>query len=127
MVVDVVLWHWFTVVAETERTVEPGTEGFGQEIQRMAAYFYADNILFVSTRATRLHRAFDVLREMFDWVGLLTRVVKTVIMVYQPCCTIGGNSAEAYGLRMTGWVLTYRDRLRQQARCTECDADLAAG
>ena len=74
----------------------------------------------------RRQPGYSGLTEMFDWVGMLTRVVKTVCMVYQPYCTIGGHSAEAYGLRMTGWGLTYRDRLRQRVRCPECDADLAA-
>ena len=75
--------------------MEPGTEGFRQDIQRMAEYFYADNGLLVSTRATQLQQAFEVLTEMFDWVGLLTNFFKTVIMVCQLCCKIGGHSAEA--------------------------------
>ena len=78
MVVDAVLWHWVYIVAATEGTVDPGTEGFVQDIQWMEEYFYADNRLFVSTRSTRIQQAFNVLTETFDWVGLLTNVVKTV-------------------------------------------------
>ena len=122
-----VIWHWFTMVAAAERTVEPGTEGFGKDIQWMAKYFYAENGLLVSTQATRLHQAFDVLPEMFDCIRLLTNVVNTVSMAYKPCCTIGGHSAEAYGIRLTGEGLSYRERLCQRFRCPECNADLAAG
>ena len=111
MVVDTVLWHWSTMVAATEGTVNPGTEGFGQDIQRMAKDFYSDNGLLVSTRVTWLHQAFDVLTEMFDWVRMLTNVIKMVIMTCQPCFTIGGNSLEAYGLRLTEEGLSYQDRL----------------
>ena len=93
----------------------------------MAEFFYDDNGLLVSTRTTRLQQAFGVLTEMFDWICLLTNVVKTVSMACQPCCAIGGHYAEAYGLSMTGEVVTYRERLRQRICCPECDADLAAG
>ena len=95
------------MVAAAEGTVEPVPGGFRQDIQRMAAYFYADNGIRVSTRATQLQQAFEVLTEMFDWVGLLTNLFNTVIMVCQPCCTIGGHSVEAYSLGMTIEGLNY--------------------
>ena len=69
------------MVTSTEGKVEPGTEGFRQDIQRMAAYFYAYNGIRVSTRVTQLQQAFEVLTEMFDWVGLFTNLFKTVIIV----------------------------------------------
>ena len=40
---DAVLWHWVTIVAVTEKTENPRTEGFGWGIQQLAAYFYANN------------------------------------------------------------------------------------
>ena len=33
VVVDALLWHWVTVVAETEDTADPSTEGFRWDIQ----------------------------------------------------------------------------------------------
>ena len=60
-------------------------------------------------------------------VILTSTCLRIVQSVCQPCFTIGGHSAEAYGLRMTGEGLTYRDRLCQRVHCPECDADLAAG
>ena len=93
----------------------------------MAAYLYTENGLLLSTRATWIQWEFDVQTKIFDWVGIPTNMFKTVIMVYQPCCTIGGHSAEAYDPRMIGEGLTYRNRLCQRVRCPECNADLAAG
>ena len=43
VVEDAVLWQWVTVVADMEDTWDPSTEGFGRDIQRLAAYFYADD------------------------------------------------------------------------------------
>ena len=42
VVVDMVPNHWVTMVAVTERKVEPGTEGLVWDIQCMVEYFYAD-------------------------------------------------------------------------------------
>ena len=106
MVVDTVLCHWVTMVTEMEETSNPITWGFGRDIQNLVAYLYADNRLLVSTRSHWLHRAFDVLTEMFDPVGLHINARKTVSMALQPCYTIGGHSTEAYSLRMTGEGLT---------------------
>ena len=81
----------------------------------------------MSTRETRIQQAFDVRMEMFDWIGLLTNVVKTVSMACQPCCAIEGHSAEAYVFSTTGEGITYQERLRQQVRYPECNVDLLVG
>ena len=60
-----------------------------------AAYFYADNRLLTSTRATRLQREFETLKELFDGVGLQTNMEKTIRMAWHPCHALGGHSAEA--------------------------------
>ena len=52
VMVDAVLRHWVSVVEETEGTAEPSTEGFGQDIQRLEKYFYADNGLLDSMQET---------------------------------------------------------------------------
>ena len=52
VMVDTVLRHWVSVVAATEWTAEPSTEGFGQDIQRLEKYFYADNGLLASMQET---------------------------------------------------------------------------
>ena len=46
VVVDSVIRHWLTVVAPTE----VGTEGLGETIQELAAFFYMDDGLVTSSR-----------------------------------------------------------------------------
>ena len=88
MVVDALLRHWVTVVAELEEAAPMGaaiTEGFKRYVQRLETYFYPDYMPIVSMRETRLQKDFDTLTELFNCVGLRTNVAKTVIMVCQPC------------------------------------------
>ena len=75
---------------------EAGTGGLGLMIIELAAYFYANNGLVVSTQPERIHRAFDILTSLFNWVVLRKKTAKTVGMVYQPCHTMRGMSEEAY-------------------------------
>ena len=77
-------------------------------------------------RSHWIHRAFDVLTELFDRVGLHTNVGKIAIMACQHCCAIGGQSAEAYGLRITGEGISYQDRFHLWVLSPECDSDLEA-
>ena len=92
MILDEVLRHFVSVVTFTGEAVEPGaddTEGFGQNVQRLAAYFYAGNGILTSTQAARLQQDFDTLMKFFDHVGLCTNVSNTVIMDCWPCRAIG--------------------------------------
>ena len=83
--VDAILRHWIYVVEATDGIEEPVTEGFGQDIQQMAEYFYSNNGLLTPTWATRIQKAFYVLMGMFERVELYTSAGKTVSMAYQPC------------------------------------------
>ena len=58
---------------------------------------------------------------------MLTNMVNMVIMVFQTFCSIERHSAEAYGVRMVGEGLTYRERLYYRVLCPECDKDLVVG
>ena len=61
------------MVVSTEEAVDPGTtgtEGFGRDVQQLAAYFYAGDGILVSTCAACLQRGFDTLTELFHQVGL---------------------------------------------------------
>ena len=105
VVVDVVIQHWVNMVTVTEEAVPPRadtTEGFWRDVHRLTAYFYADDGILASTRATRLQQAFDTLKKLFELVGLRTNVAKMVIMACKICHVIGVHSAEAYGLWMMG-------------------------
>ena len=65
---------------EAEARGETGREG-----RHQAALFYADNGMFVSSDPAWLQGAFTTLVGIFDRVGLMTNVGKTVSMVCHPC------------------------------------------
>ena len=70
VVMDAVILHWVKVVAATEA----GAEGLGVLIQVLAAYFYADNGIFVLTQPERLQRSFERLADLVDQVVLQTNM-----------------------------------------------------
>ena len=59
--VDAVIRHWVMVVTPTEA----GTGGIGLTIIDLAAYFYANDVLVVSTQPERLQRASGILTSLF--------------------------------------------------------------
>ena len=76
MVVDTVVWHWIDgIVDETEEKGETGREG-----RHQSAIFNADDGMVVSLDPAWLQGAFGALLAIFDRVGLLTNVDKTVSM-----------------------------------------------
>ena len=80
LVVDAVLRYWATVVAATEGVAELDIEGFEQDIQRLAAYLYCDNIILASTGLKQIHQAINFLAELFDQVCMRNNVGNTVSM-----------------------------------------------
>ena len=64
MVVNSIIHHWVTVVAE----IEEGPEGLGMSIWDLAAYFYSYNGLIASNQTERLQRVFAILIGLFDQV-----------------------------------------------------------
>ena len=109
VVVDVVVRQWIDgIVDEAEEKGETGREG-----RHQSAVFYADDGMVVSSDPTWLQGAFSALVAIFDRVGLLTNVGKTVIMVCHPCQAGDGNRTEAaYSRRLTGLGKTYAERQR---------------
>ena len=99
MVVDVVVRNWVNgLVDKAEAKWEPGREG-----RHQSEVFYADNSMVVSLDPAWIQSAFNALVAIFDRVGLLTNVGKTISMVCHPCQAGSGNRAEkAYGRRVTG-------------------------
>ena len=53
-------------------------------------------------RSGWLQGAFDVLKDLFDWVRIQESSGKKAGIVYQPCCAAGRNSEEAYRRQRTG-------------------------
>ena len=74
-------------------------EDFGQDMQRLAVYFYEDDGILAQMWATRLHKEFDTMTKLFDCVVLCNNAAKMVSMACHPCHALGDHSAEAYGLR----------------------------
>ena len=59
--------------------------------------FYTDNGLITSTNTVWLQWGFVVLIGLFEWVGIITKVEKTVVMVCQPGNISGKYFDVAYG------------------------------
>ena len=82
----------------------------------------------VSLDLAWLQGAFSALVAIFDRVGLLTNVGKTVSMVRHPCWAGAGNRTQAaYSWRLTGLGKTYAERQRERVACGECGAVIAVG
>ena len=70
---------------------------------------------------------FNTLTGLFDRVGLMTNVGKTVEMLCRPCCAVRTHLDAAYEQLMMGEGITYRYLQRLRVKCPECGADLTAG
>ena len=84
--------------------------------------------MVVLSYPTWIQGAFTALVGLFDRVGLLTNVGKTVSMVCHPCQAGEENSTEeAYGRSITGEGRLYAERQRERIECVECGEYLAVG
>ena len=71
--------------------------------------------MVVSSDPAWLQRAFTALVAIFDRLGLMTNVGKTVSMVCHPCQAGAGNrTEEAYVRRITGEGMSYAERQRER-------------
>ena len=99
-----------------------------RESRHQAAIFYADDGMVVSLDLTWIQGAFTVLVGIFDRVGLIKNVGKTVSMVCHPCQAGAGNRTdEAYDRRITGEGRSYAERQRERVECVEFREFLAIG
>ena len=57
---------------------------------------------------------FNILADLFYWVGLFINMRKTVIMAYSPCYTPGGFWELLYTRQVTGIAPSYQDRLMRR-------------
>ena len=99
VVVDAVILHWVNGILEAaEAKGKTGREG-----RQQSALFYANDSMVVLSDPAWLQGAFTAQVFIFDRVGLMTNVRKTVSMVCQPCQAGSRNrKEEAYGRRITG-------------------------
>ena len=79
-VVGVLIRHWVMMMVLTEA----GLEGVREKIQKLVAFFYADDGPVVFPRPERLQMEFNVLTDLFDQVGIHTNMRNTVRMAFQP-------------------------------------------
>ena len=70
---------------------------------------------------------FNVLTDLFDWVGICTNMRRTVRITYQPWYIPGGFSELAYTQKVTGIGPSYQEILRRRVECPECRVGLVAG
>ena len=123
VVVDAVVSHWVMMaLEEADKRGERGDEGRNQ-----ASLLYADYGMVASSDPRWLQCTFDALVRLFKLMGLQTNVGKTVSMVCQPCQAAGPKSEAAYGWKMTGKGVTYRERQKERVECGECGKEMAAG
>ena len=124
VVVDAVVRNWVNgLVDEAEEKGKMGREG-----RHQSAVFYADDGIVVSSDPTWLQGDFNALLDIFDRVGLLTNVRKTVSMVCNPCRAGAGNrTEEAYSRRVVGVRKSYAERQGERVACEECGEVIAVG
>ena len=71
--------------------------------------------------------AFSNFVGLFDRVGLLTNVRKTVGIVFLPCQAAGTQLEAVYRLRMRGEGPSYREGQKGRVKCRECGEDMEGG
>ena len=59
-------------------------------------------VIIALTQPEWLKWSFDVLLEIFEWVGLQTNFKNTVGMVYYPCHIFSRHSDAVYKIHITG-------------------------
>ena len=124
VVLDAVVRNWVNwIVEEVEAREETGREG-----RHQAELFYANDGMVVLSDLAWLQGAFTALVGIFDRVGLMTNVGKTVSMVCHPCQAGAGNrTEEAYGGRIMGEGRSYAERQRERVECVECGEFIVIG
>ena len=111
------------VVAATEA----GKHGLFLSIRYLVVYLYDNNGLIASTQLERLHRAFDILTDLFDRVGLRENTRKMVIMACQKCYTPERILVAVYERRTTVIGPKNWKRQRMRAQCLYCGVEVTAG
>ena len=71
-------------------------DGSGQEGRHQSDLFYADDVMISSSDPGLMKGYFRTLIRLFDCVGLIMNVGKTVEVVYCTCQAEGSQSEAAY-------------------------------
>ena len=92
-----------------------------------ASFLYIDDSMVAFTDLGWLHTAFDILKGLFDQVGVKTNVRKTVGMVCHPYQADGVWAYKAYTWRITVVGRNYKERHQEGVICPEYGKDLSRG
>ena len=90
--VDTMVHNWVGLVVDNESV----PDGFGYTVVDKAEFVYSDDGLIAFTDTVWLHWVFCVLISLFECLGLITKVVKMVAMVYHPRPISGQYSTTEY-------------------------------
>ena len=118
-----VVMHWVKVMLEGAE--EQGERG--QDIRHQNSLFYVDNGMFTLSDSQWIQGAFSTLVGLFNRLGLLTNVGKTVSMVYRTFQAAGTQLEAAYWLKMTGEGLSYREQQKGRVKCREYGEEMVVG
>ena len=75
--VDAVVRAWIAQMLGAEAA----EHGYGEELRKILAIFYADDALLASRDPALLQEALDVMVALFERVGLRTNTAKTKVMI----------------------------------------------
>ena len=74
----------------------------------MEALFYVDDMLVALPHMERSQRAFNILIDLFDWIGIRKIVQKMLSMSCQTCYIPSGLLESAYTRQVTGVRPSYQ-------------------
>ena len=80
------------------------THGYGEEVLKLMAIFYADDALMASRDPAMLQESLDVMVGLFERVGLRTNTTKTNVMTCVPGKIRTHHSQESYNNSRAGLV-----------------------
>ena len=92
-----------------------------------AAFFYTDDEVVSSKDLGWLQSEFDLLKGLFDRMGLRTNICKTAGMVFQPCRADRVRADKAYTRRIMGEGTSFKEQQRKRVTCPECGKELEKG
>jgi hypothetical protein len=104
IIVDAVLHHWYSVVSPDPTD----TDALGTNILERLSLFFVDDGLIGSTDPQWLQDSFELLVDLFEWVGLRTNTNKTKAMICSPGFIQTHMSAYTYKHKLTGQGESYR-------------------
>jgi hypothetical protein len=121
IMVDAIVPEWFRQVLGDE----VARDGVGEAVQLFIALFYVDNGRIGSRDPEQVQRAFDILIDLFERVGLFTNVGNMKAMICIPGRIRTKLSEEVYERSRFGFC-TAEAWERRRVECDICGANLSA-